>query len=326
MNSNLRKFCVAPMMGYTTPHARRLYRILSKKVFLFSEMIPSKTLIHSIKRSSILENNNQSPIALQVGGSNYKELIECSKIAQSYNYDEINLNVGCPSKAVQKGNFGACLMKEKFIVRDCLKAMLDSCDKEVTIKCRIGLDNQTSYDFFRNFIDVIILSGVKIIYVHARDAILHGLNPKKNRIVPPLKYEYVSKIKKDFPEIQFIINGGINSLDQAYEFCKKYDGIMVGRLIQSNPFCLLNVDKIFFNEKNNKQEYKNVVLEYFSYIKKKIGKDSIFRLLSPLLHIFFAVPNSKKFKAEIHQHMKNYEIDKLESIFLEFIGKQKVEI
>ena len=319
MNSNLRKFCVAPMMGYTTPHARRLYRILSKKVFLFSEMIPSKTLIHSIKRSSILENNNQSPIALQVGGSNYKELIECSKIAQSYNYDEINLNVGCPSKAVQKGNFGACLMKEKFIVRDCLKAMLDSCDKEVTIKCRIGLDNQTSYDFFRNFIDVIILSGVKIIYVHARDAILHGLNPKKNRIVPPLKYEYVSKIKKDFPEIQFIINGGINSLDQAYEFCKKYDGIMVGRLIQSNPFCLLNVDKIFFNEKNNKQEYKNVVLEYFSYIKKKIGKDSIFRLLSPLLHIFFAVPNSKKFKAEIHQHMKNYEIDKLESKFLQFI-------
>ena len=319
MNKSLRKFCVAPMMGYTTPHARRLYRILSKRAFLFTEMIPSKTLIHSKKRDLLIENNNQNPIAIQVGGSNYKDLIECAKIAQNYNFDEINLNVGCPSKAVQKGRFGACLMKEKSIVSDCLKAMLDSCSKEVTMKCRIGIDNQTSYEFFRDFIDFTVQSGIKIIYVHARDAILTGLNPRDNRTVPPLKYEFVSQIKEDFPEIQFIINGGINSLKQAYELYKKYDGVMVGRLVQSNPFCLLDVDERFFNKTKDKLEYKRVIFEYFNYIKQKIGKDSIYRLLSPLLYIFFAVPNGKKFKAEIHQKMKNCEIDKLEAVFLQFV-------
>lgn len=319
MNKNLRKFCVAPMMGYTTPHARKMYRMLSKKVFLFTEMIPSKTLIHSAKRDLIFENNQQNPIALQVGGSDYKDLIKCSKIAQNYNYDEINLNVGCPSKAVQKGSFGAYLMKEKFCVSDCLKAMLDNCNKEVTMKCRIGIDNHTSYEYFRDFIDVTIQSGIKIVYVHARNAMLSGLSPKNNRIIPPLKYNFVSRIKKDFPNIQFIINGGINNLNLAYEFCKKYDGVMVGRLIQSNPFCLLNVDKIFFDEPKNDKKYKSVVFEYFKYIKQKIGEDSIFRLLSPLLCIFFGIPNGKKFKAEIHQKMKNCEIDKLEAIFLQSI-------
>ena len=236
MKKNLRKFCVAPMMGCTTTHARRLYRILSKKTFLFTEMIPCKTLIHSKKRDLIIENNNQNPIALQVGGSDYKDLIECSKIAEKHNYNEINLNVGCPSKAVQKGNFGACLMKEKHIVNDCLKAMLDSCNKEITMKCRIGIDNQNSYNFFKDFIDSTIQSGIKIIYVHARNALLCDLNPKNNRIVPPLKYEFVSQIKKDFPDIQFIINGGINSLEEAYELSKEYDGVMLGRLIQSILF------------------------------------------------------------------------------------------
>jgi len=306
------------MMGYTTPHARLLYRILSKKAFLFTEMIPCKTLIHSEKRNQLIESLNQNPIALQIGGSEIKDLIKCSKIASNYNYDEINLNVGCPSKAVQKGIFGACLMKQKFLVQDCLKAMQDNFDKEVTMKCRIGLNNETSYDFFKNFIEVIIRSEIKIIYIHARDAILKGLNPKKNRSVPPLKYDFVTKIKKDFPEISFIINGGITSLNQAEELSKQYDGVMLGRLIQSNPFCLLDVDKIFYNTQEKKQEYKNIVIEYFNYIKEN-NNDSIFRLLSPLLYIFFNVPNGKKFKKEIHQNMKNYEVDKLESMFLEFI-------
>ena len=320
MNKNLRKFCVAPMMGYTTPHARKLYRILSKKAFLFTEMIPTKTLINSTKINLLIENNNQNPIALQVGGSDYKELEKCCKIAQNYNYDEINLNVGCPSKAVQKGSFGACLMKKKYLVQECLKVMINNCDKEVTLKCRIGINNQTSYDFFKDFIDVVVQSGIKVVYVHARNAILNGLSPKNNRTIPPLKYEYVKKIKDDFPEVQFIINGGITSLSQAYELSKKYDGIMVGRLIQSNPFCLLDVDKTFFNEDADIKNYQNIVFEYFNYIKQKIDEDSIFRLLSPLLYIFFGVPNGKKFKSEIHQKIKNNDIDNLEKMFLQFIG------
>ena len=320
MNNNLRKFCVAPMMGYTTPHARRLYRILSKKAFLFTEMIPTKTLINSTKINLLIENNNQNPIALQVGGSDYKELEKCCKIAQNYNYDEINLNVGCPSKAVQKGSFGACLMKKKYLVQECLKAMINNCDKEVTLKCRIGINNQTSYDFFKDFIDVVVQSGIKVVYVHARNAILNGLSPKNNRTITPLKYEYVNRIKEDFPDTRFIINGGITSLSQAYELSKEYDGIMAGRLIQSNPFCLLDVDKTFFNEDTDKKNYKKIVFEYFNYIKQKIDEDSIFRLLSPLLYIFFGVPNGKKFKSEIHQKIKNNDIDNLEKMFLQFIG------
>ena len=162
-------------------------------------------------------------------------------------------------------------------------------------------------------------SGIKIIYVHARKAILKGISPKKNRTVPTLKYDYVSRIKNDFPEIQFIINGGINNLSQAFDLCKKYDGIMVGRLIQSNPFCLLNIDKIFFDDELNNNKYENIVVHYFKYVKEKIGTDSIFRLLSPLLAICFGLPNSKKFKAEIHQKIINYEIDDLEKMFLKFV-------
>ena len=319
MNKNLRKFCIAPMMGYTTPNARKLYRILSKKVFLFTEMIPCKTLIYSKKKDLIIENNNQNPIALQVGGSNYKDLILSAKFAQNYFYDEINLNVGCPSKAVQKGSFGACLMKEKYTVLECLKAMKDNCDKEVTMKCRIGINNKTSYEFFRDFIEVVTQSNIKIIYVHARHAILTGLNPKNNRTIPPLNYSFVSRIKKDFPKIQFIINGGIDNLNKAYEFSKIYDGVMVGRLIQSNPFCLLDADRIFFNEDKVKQNTQNIIFEYFNYIKQRIEDDSVFRLLSPLLSIFYGIPNSKKFKEEIHNKMKNHEIDKLEKMFLQFV-------
>ena len=198
-------------------------------------------------------------------------------------------------------------MKEKHVVKDCLKAMLDNYNKEVTMKCRIGLDNKTSYDFFKDFIDSTIQSGIKIVYVHARDAMLVGLNPKENRTIPPLKYEFVSQIKKDFPNIQFIINGGINSLDQAYELCNEYDGVMVGRLIQSNPFCLLNVDQIFFDQYKKKQEYKSIILEYFNYIKQKIDQDSIYRLLSPLLYVFLAFLMEKNLKPI---YMKKWKIMK----------------
>ncbi len=319
MNKNLRKFCVAPMMGYTTPHARNLYRILSENAFLFTEMIPSKKLIHYKNIRKILEKNNQNPIALQVGGSNYKELIKCAKIAELYEYDEINLNVGCPSKAVQKGKFGACLMKEKKLVKDCLKAMNENTKIEVTLKCRIGIDNLNSYDFFRYFIDEILKSEIKIIYVHARNAYLKGLSPKNNLSIPPLKYDYVAKIKNHYPDIQFILNGGIKSLDEGYKYSKTFDGVMVGRLIQSNPFCLFDVDEMFYKKGKKKYNYKKIIYEYFNYVKIKIEEESIFQLMSPLLGIFFGIPNGKKFKLAINDKMKNCAIDELESIFLKLV-------
>lgn len=321
-----RKFCVAPMMGYTTPHARKLYRILSQKTFLFTEMIAASTMLHSKTKDLIIENDLQNPIALQVGGSDIDDLALCSKIAKSYNYDEINLNVGCPSKAVQKGSFGACLMQDKKLVRACLETMQNASDIEVTMKCRIGLGNDLNYDYFSAFIDEIVQSGINIIYVHARNAILNGISPKGNRSIPRLNYEFVKKIKKEHPHVQFILNGGIDSLDKAYALSKEHDGVMLGRLIQNNPFCLGKVDKLLFNFKSEKNLNKKIILDYFNYIKPKIGNDSIFRLLSPLLQIFFGIPNSKKLKTEIHQQIKDQEIDNLESLFLQFINLQKKAI
>jgi len=319
-----RKFCVAPMMGYTTPYARRLYRILSKKSFLFTEMIATKTLIHSKNTQTFIANENQNPIALQVGGSDIMDLKKCSKIAYEFNYDEINLNVGCPSKAVQKGSFGACLMSDKKLVRQLLEAMQINKNIEVSIKCRIGLGRKLNYDFFEEFIEEIIKSGVKIVYVHARNAILNGISPKANRNIPPLDYNFIKKIKSKFPKIIFVLNGGINSIDKALKLKNDYDGVMLGRLIQNNPFCLKSVDQLFYNTKKTYNINENTVHDYFDYIKPNIGKDSIFRLMSPLLQIFFGIPNSKQFKIKIHKIMQNQQIDILEKVFLDFIKKQKI--
>ena len=322
-NSIDRKFCIAPMMGYTTPYARKLYRILSKKSFLFTEMIASKTLINSKNRDLIIDNDNHNPVALQVGGSDLEDLKKCSNIAYRYNYDEINLNVGCPSKAVQKGSFGACLMKDKVLVRQCLESLQNQ-NIETTMKCRIGIGHKLNYDFFEEFIDEVEKSGIRIIYVHARNAILTGISPSLNRSIPRLDYNFVKKIKLKFPNIKFVLNGGITSLDMASDLVSSFDGVMLGRLIQNNPFLMSQVDEIFFNIKSQNKISEDIILKYFEYIKPKIGKESIFRLLSPILHIFFGVPNSKIFKRKINEYMKNREIKHIENLFLSFVRNNKM--
>ena len=325
-NADFRKFCVAPMMGYTTPHARKLYRILSKRAFLFTEMIPSNTMLYSKNKDFIIKNDNENPVALQVGGAKFQDLAKCAKIAKAYNYDEINLNVGCPSKAVRKGSFGACLMKDKILVRNCLESMIRSADIIVSIKCRIGIGKELNYDFFCDFIDEVIKSGINIIYVHARNAILNGLSPKNNRMTPPLNYDFVTRIKNEYPHIQFILNGGIGSFEKAHNLSKIHDGVMIGRLIKNNPFFLLKVDKLFFNLKTEDLLYQKIILEYFQYIRQILDSDSIFRLLSPLLSIFFGVSNSKKFKTEIQLKMKNQQIDALERLFLRFVNEHQIDV
>ena len=326
INNNIdRKFCIAPMMGYTTPYARKLYRILSKKSFLFTEMIASKTLINSKNRDLIIDNDDHNPVALQVGGSDLEDLKKCSNIAYKYNYNEINLNVGCPSKAVQKGSFGACLMKNKVLVRQCLESLQNQ-NIEATMKCRIGIGKKLDYDFFEEFIDEVQKSGIKIIYVHARNAILTGISPSQNRSIPKLDYDFVKKIKLKFPNIIFILNGGITSLDMAHDLVDNFDGVMLGRLIQNNPFLLKKVDEMFFNIKSQNKINEEIVLKYFEYIRPKIGKESIFRLLSPILYIFFGVPNSKIFKSKINEYMKNSEIKLIENLFLSFVRRNRIFI
>ncbi len=317
-----RKFCVAPMMGYTTPYARKLYRILSNNSFLFSEMIATKSLIYSKSRENIIDNDSNNPVALQVGGSEIEDLTKASKIAINYNYNEINLNVGCPSKAVQKGSFGACLMKDKILVRNCIQALQN--DKiEATLKCRLGLGRELNYELFEEFIDEISKTGIKIIYVHARNAILSGISPQANRTIPPLNYDFVKKIKNKFPSITFILNGGIDSLDKAESLLKEFDGVMVGRLIKNNPFILKEVDKKIFKEKNKLID-ETVINNYFEYIKPKVEFESIFRLLSPLLNIFFSVPNSKVYRSKINDYMKDQKINLVEELLIRFISDENL--
>ena len=317
-----RKFCVAPMMGYTTPYARKLYRILSSNSFLFSEMIATKSLIYSKSRENIIDNDFNNPVALQVGGSDIKDLTKASKIAIDYNYDEINLNVGCPSKAVQKGSFGACLMKDKILVRNCLEALQN--DKiEATLKCRLGLGKELNYEFFEEFIDEISKTGIKIIYVHARNAILSGISPQGNRSIPPLNYDFVKRIKNKFPDITFILNGGIDSLDKAENLIKEFEGVMVGRLIKNNPFVLKEVDKRIFKAKNILID-ESIIINYFEYIKPKLGLESIFRLLSPLLNIFFSVPHSKTYKSKINDYMKDQKLNLIEDLLIKFVSEKNL--
>ena len=317
-----RKFCVAPMMGYTTPYARKLYRILSNNSFLFSEMIATKSLIYSKSRENIINNDFNNPVALQVGGSEIEDLTKASKIAIDYNYDEINLNVGCPSKAVQKGSFGACLMRDKILVRNCMEALQN--DKiEATLKCRLGLGRELNYEFFEEFIDEISKTGIKFIYVHARNAILTGISPQGNRTIPPLNYNFVKKIKNRYPNITFILNGGINNLDKAENLLKEFEGVMVGRLVKNNPFILKEVDKKIFKEKNKLID-ESIINNYFEYIKPKLGFESIFRLLSPLLSIFFSVPHSKDYKSKINNYMKDQKINLIEDLLIKFVSERNL--
>ncbi len=317
-----RRFCVAPMMGYTTPYARKLYRILSKESFLFSEMIAVKSLIYSKSRENIIDNDSDNPVALQVGGSEIADLIKASQIAIDYNYNEINLNVGCPSKAVQKGSFGACLMEDKILVRNCIEA-LQSDKIEATLKCRLGLGSKLNYEFFEEFIEEISKTGIKIIYVHARNAILSGISPQANRTIPPLSYDFVKKIKIRFPDITFILNGGIDTLDKAESLLTEFDGVMVGRLIKNNPFILKEVDKRIFKEENKLID-ESIINNYFEYIKPKLGFDSIFRLLSPLLSIFFSVPHSKIYKSKINGYMKDNKINLIEELLIKFVSEREL--
>lgn len=317
-----RKFCVAPMMGYTTPYARKLYRILSNNSFLFSEMIATKSLIYSKSRKNIIDNDLNNPVALQVGGSEVEDLRKASEIAIDYNYDEINLNVGCPSKAVQKGSFGACLMRDKILVRNCMEALQN--DKiEATLKCRLGLGKELNYEFFEEFIYEISKTGIKIIYVHARNAILNGFSPQANRTIPPLSYDFVKKIKNKFPKITFILNGGIDNLDKAENLLKEFDGVMVGRMIKNNPFILKEVDNKIFKEQNRIID-ELLINNYFEYIKPKLGFESIFRLLSPLLNIFFSIPNSKIYKSKINDYMKDQKINLIEDLLIKFVSERNI--
>ena len=314
------KFSVAPMMGVTTSSARYMYRLISKEAILFTEMIASQALHRGDFKKMLRKETIESPVVLQVGGSDINLLKYSTELANKHNYQGINLNVGCPSKKVSQGKMGACLMKEANLVKQCLEEMKSETSIDVSLKCRIGVDEFDTYEFFKSFISTVIESGIKIIFIHARKAYLKGLDPKRNRTLPPLKYDFVYKIKKEFPHIKFIINGGLDNIDDCLDQLNYLDGVMVGRSIQANPFFLEDVDSKFYNLEKIKIDRSFVVKKYFDYVKENVDLISTYELLSPLLALCFGVPGSKKFKQEVNDLIRSRDIQKLEYAYLNLIA------
>jgi len=257
---------VAPMMDCTDRHDRFFLRLISKNVMLYSEMVATKSANHGDRKKILAFSPEEKPLALQVGGSDKKELSEVAKIAEDMGYDEININLGCPSKKVQKNMFGACLMKEPKFVSECINEMVNSCSIPVTAKTRIGFDDIEDFDYLNKFILKMKEAGCTTIIIHARKAILKGLTPKQNLNIPKLNYGMVYKIKKENPGLEIIINGGISKIEEIKNHLKICNGVMIGRAIYQNPYFLIEIEREIFNVKENptREEVAEKLLKFLS--------------------------------------------------------------
>lgn len=275
-----RRLAVAPMLDWTDRHYRYMARQITHNTWLYSEMINASAINFGNKDRFLMFNEGEQPLALQLGGSEPKELAKAAKAAERYGYNEVNLNCGCPSPRVQKGAFGACLMNEAGLVVDCLNAMQDTVQIPVTVKHRIGIDRQTEYQTVQDFVGTLReQTACKTYIIHARNAWLDGLSPKENRDIPPLKYEYVYQIKQDFPDLEILINGGITTNQQIAEHLQHVDGVMVGREAYHNPMIMHRWDELFYNDNRAPIEYETLVRRLFDYSQAQIqsGRGTILR-------------------------------------------------
>jgi tRNA-dihydrouridine synthase A len=260
------RLSVAPMMDWTDPHCRYFHRLLTRHALLYTEMVTTGALIHGDVPRHLRYNAEEHPVALQLGGSEPAELAHCAKLGAQWGYDEINLNCGCPSERVQRGAFGACLMNEPQLVADCVKAMVDVVEVPVTVKHRIGIDQNESYDFVRDFVGTVAEAGCTTFIVHARNAWLKGLSPKANREVPPLRYETAYRLKADFPHLTLVVNGGITTNAQITEHLTHLDGAMIGREAYHNPWWLAAWDAAFYGDAPSPLTREQVELKMCDYM------------------------------------------------------------
>ena len=301
-----RSFCVAPMMRYTDMHERFFLRLISKKALLYTEMISTGALIHGNCNYKLDFNKEEHPVAIQFGGSSPQELSQCSIKAEKKGYDEINLNIGCPSERVQNGNFGVCLMLEPELVAECTREMLKSVDIPITVKCRTGVDDNDDYDFLKSFISTVKDSGVKTFIIHARKGILKGLSPRQNRNIPPLNYEKVYSIKNDFPDLEIIINGGIKSISETKNHLNYVDGVMLGRAAYDDPFMLSNIDCEIYSDKKNEVSRKDLLTEYLDYVHLMTKKGYDPKIM--LKHVFGlkkGEKDAKRFRVKVAEIMSS---------------------
>ncbi len=311
-----RKVSVAPMMDCTDRHERYFLRLISKNVLLYTEMIVSEAIDRGDKKKLLSFNINEKPLALQVGGSSPILLANAARLGEEFGYDEINLNLGCPSKKVQKNKFGACLMKEPDLVADCLNKMQSSTKLPVTVKTRIGYDDQEDYENLYNFIDKLKNTGVKTFIIHARKAMLGKFTPKQNLNIPPLKYDIVYNLKKDFKNEEIIINGGITSTEQIKNHLNKVDGVMIGRSVYHSPYFLSEIEKEIFKN-NNTPSRQEVIENLIPYVKEETKKGTrLNQIMRHTLGLFHGQTGSSFWKRYLSENLcvRDADIKKIDHI------------
>lgn len=298
-----RRFSVAPMMDWTTSHFRYLARQLSRHALLYTEMVTTGALIHGDTARFLRHDPAEYPLALQLGGSDAGELAQCAKLAEQYGFDEVNLNVGCPSDRVQNNMIGACLMGHPDKVAEGVRAMIEATDLPVTVKHRIGIDGRESWDDLCEFIEKVAAAGCKTFIVHARIAILEGLSPKENREVPPLKYDWVYALKQKYPHLEIIINGGIKTFDECHEHMQHTDGVMLGREAYNNPWLLASVDSEFFGAPQSSFTRHDALRAMYPFIESELARGVYLTHMSRhLLGLFHGVPGGRQFRRHISEN------------------------
>ena len=293
---------VAPMMDWTDRHCRYFLRLLSPSAFLYTEMVTAAAIHHGDAERFLQYNKDEHPIALQLGGSNPEWMASATRKAAAYGYDEININVGCPSDRVQSGQFGACLMASPTTVADCFRAMREQADTPVTVKTRIGIDDRDSYDFLKTFVDALVEAGCRKFVVHARIAILDGLSPKDNRTVPPLNYERVYRLKREHPDLEIVINGGLADVHQVDEVLQHVDGAMIGRQAYHQPYFLAELEH-HFNPDWSPPERREIVEQMLPYIDSVIAAGvPLARVTRHMLGLFAGQPGARAWRRYISEH------------------------
>ena len=297
------------MMDCTDRHDRFFLRLMSRNVMLYTEMVATKSAIHGDRKKILSYSPEEKPLALQVGGSNKEELAEVAKIAEDMGYDEININLGCPSKKVQKNMFGACLMKEPDLVAECINAMVKSCNIPVTAKTRIGFDDVESFEYLNSFIHKMRDAGSKTFILHARKAMLTGLSPKQNLNIPKLNYNMVYEVKKQNPDLEIIINGGISKVDEIDNHLKHCDGVMIGRSIYQNPYSLVEIEREIFNTEINPSR-EQVVEQLLQYVEKEVKLGTkVNHIMRHTVGLYHGQIGSKEWKRYLSDNLMARESD-----------------
>ncbi|WP_051081721.1 tRNA dihydrouridine(20/20a) synthase DusA [Thioalkalivibrio sulfidiphilus] len=298
-----RRVSVAPMMDWTDRHCRYFLRLISRHTLLYTEMVTTGALLHGDRERFLAFDPDEHPLALQLGGSEPEELAACARMAEDHGYDEVNLNVGCPSDRVQSGRFGACLMAEPALVAECVAAMRSACSLPVTVKTRIGIDDRDSYPELTEFIDTVQRSGCRTFIIHARKAWLQGLSPRENREVPPLRHDWVYRLKQDFPALEIILNGGVKDLDTVSDALRQVDGVMLGREAYHNPYVLAQVDARFYGDDHPVPTRHQVVERFLPYVEARLAQGVPLQAMTRhILGLFQGVPGARAWRRTISEN------------------------